>query len=280
MSFCGNCGNELGNGSAFCIKCGCPVDGQKEQAPAPKQKKRRPWWLIIAIAELVIAMVLAAVLLFGKKQDDRAKDTEAEKTWPESRQSEEEPEEQPQVVEYIDIEDYDDGGECGGDMQWGYDADEKLLVISGTGRMRDYEFDHDTRKTTAPWAAYADEIEEVRILYGPEYLGAYAFWSFDSMVRVTISNSVETIGEETFALAWDLTSVTIPDSVTTREEKAFFGGDSLQTVTLPASVTDIGFDAFSECGNLRVVYYQGSEEQWDRVSGNYEFSDIEIRFDA
>ena len=69
----------------------------------------------------------------------------------------------------------------------------------------------------------------------------------DSLTRVTLSNSVTTIGEYAFSRCDSLNSVTIPDSVTSIEEGAFFG-----------------------CSSLTDVYYGGSESQWEQITiGEY-----------
>ena len=50
-----------------------------------------------------------------------------------------------------------------------------------------------------------------------------------------------------------LTKVTIPDTVTTIGDLAFNNCTSLKEVTIPASVTEIGFWAFADCTSLKEV---------------------------
>ncbi|MBO4545139.1 MAG: leucine-rich repeat domain-containing protein, partial [Verrucomicrobia bacterium] len=54
-----------------------------------------------------------------------------------------------------------------------------------------------------------------------------------------------------------LLSITIPDSVTSIGSSAFAYCSSLTSITIPKSVTSIGINVFSRCSNLTSVYYQG-----------------------
>ena len=56
-----------------------------------------------------------------------------------------------------------------------------------------------------------------------------------------------------------VTEVTINQNI---KQYAFQGCKSLTSVTLGENVTSIGEGAFSDCSNLKEVYYEGSLEQW------------------
>ncbi len=77
---------------------------------------------------------------------------------------------------------------------------------------------------------------------------ANGLWS-----RVTIPDSVTTIGNSAFFRCTGLTSVTIPDSVTVIGNDAFSGCTRLTGVTIPESVTAIGNGVFSGCAGLTSV---------------------------
>jgi len=72
----------------------------------------------------------------------------------------------------------------------------------------------------------------------------------ETLVGITIPNSVTRIRERAFFCCTSLTSVTIPDSVDIIGREAFFYCTSLKNVTIPSSVISIGEDAFSNCTGL------------------------------
>jgi hypothetical protein len=70
-----------------------------------------------------------------------------------------------------------------------------------------------------------------------------------TLVSITIPNSVISIGEEAFAVCVNLTSVNIPNSVTSIGNSAF-AGCGFTNVNIPNSVTSIGRLAFYRCAKL------------------------------
>ena len=71
--------------------------------------------------------------------------------------------------------------------------------------------------------------------------------------RITIPDSVTTIGQWAFYGCSSLATVTIGNSVTAIGDYAFDGCSSLAAVTIPDSVTAIGKGAFDDCSSLATV---------------------------
>lgn len=71
--------------------------------------------------------------------------------------------------------------------------------------------------------------------------------------KVTIPNTVKTIGNNAFMSNNKIKSVTIPSSVTKIEEYAFANCNNLATIKIPDSVTSIGTTAFANCFSLKTI---------------------------
>ena len=135
-------------------------------------------------------------------------------------------------------------GSCGVYLTWSYNSDTNELVISGTGAMEDYTYS--SSYSNRPWYSYRDKI-----------------------TKVTIEDSVTSIGDRAFYYCTSLTSITIPDSVTSIGSYAFDGCTGLTSITIPDSVTSIGYCAFDGCTGLKTVYYTGDIAKWCAIDFSY-----------
>ena len=98
-------------------------------------------------------------------------------------------------------------------------------------------------------------------------IGWCAFYNCGSLSSITIPDNVTTIGDSTFWGCSSLTNVTIGNSVTSIGENAFYFCTSLTSIVIPDSVISIGDYAFDDCSSLTTVYYAGTAEQWNNISG-------------
>ena len=83
-----------------------------------------------------------------------------------------------------------------------------------------------------------------------------------------IPNGVTSVCTGAFAYAINLTEVVIPDSVETIGMTVFALCENLTTVTIGSGVTSIDEEMFMECESLSDVYYNGTEEDWKKISIN------------
>ena len=84
-------------------------------------------------------------------------------------------------------------------------------------------------------------------------IGDNAFSGCYALQSVSIPNSVTSIGYGTFSSCYALQSASIPNSVTSIGDGAFYSCYALQSVSIPNSITSIGDDAFSGCYALQSV---------------------------
>ena len=92
-------------------------------------------------------------------------------------------------------------------------------------------------------------------------IGEKAFLNKDSLVSVTIPDSVTLIGRSAFNSCPKLKSVVIGKSVETISGCAFYDCKSLEKIVIPDSVKKIGSSAFYECKNLTSVDFGNSLEE-------------------
>ena len=81
-------------------------------------------------------------------------------------------------------------------------------------------------------------------------IGGGAFRRCNSLIRITLPDSVTEIGYSAFEGCSSLANITIPESVKTIEQFAFYGCSSLTSITIPEGVTSIEHSAFGGCSSL------------------------------
>ena len=135
-----------------------------------------------------------------------------------------------------------DSGNCGADgdnLTWTLD-DEGTLIISGTGDMKNYNYD-------SPWEGN-ENVKNVIIGKGVTSIGDGAFGSCHNLISIDIPSSVTSIGKSVFEFCYGLTSITIPNSVKRIGGWCFYNCGYLSSITIPSSVTSIEGGAFMGCG--------------------------------
>lgn len=122
---------------------------------------------------------------------------------------------------------------CGDELTW--KLDEKTLTISGRGGMYSYDADN-----AAPWAAYADNIENIVIEKHVKTIGAYAFSGLEKLVSVSFDeeSELEVIEEYAFAGCKELTEIKLPEKLEKLGEAAFADCEKLRSVELPESLVE------------------------------------------
>ncbi|MBE6617544.1 MAG: hypothetical protein E7627_06375 [Ruminococcaceae bacterium] len=128
-------------------------------------------------------------------------------------------------------------------------------------------------------------LPEIELPEGLESI-AYAFGHCHSLTSIKIPSTLKTIGASAFTYS-GLTSIEIPETVTYIDSsafhdcdsletavigsakigwRAFWGCDALETVTLSSAVESMGEYAFVDCKKLGKINYNGTTEQWEKIS--------------
>ena len=122
--------------------------------------------------------------------------------------------------------------------------------------------------------SHCESLDSVVIPGSVSRIGEGAFYCCESLTSVVIPKSVSKIGKWAFSNCVSLTSIVLPNSLTRIEEKMFSGCRSLSSIVIPQSVTEIGKDAFKGCSDLTEVHYNGTLEQWEKISFNNKYNTL------
>jgi len=142
-------------------------------------------------------------------------------------------------------------GTCGESLTWSLDTETGILEIAGSGAMTNW-----SGVTKTPWNAYRPKIKTVHIGDGVTNVGNFAFFNTSSIESVAIGDSVKSIGVNAFSSC------------------------KIKSIFIPKTVKNIEDNAFFNCGNLKTVYYTGTEEEWNAISftnGNDSLKSAEIK---
>lgn len=161
---------------------------------------------------------------------------------------------------------------CGAYLAWEYDTETKILTISGTGKMS--EFDSSSTGMLAPWkkAKDAKNLEKVLISEGVTTIGDNAFFECDNLISVISSDYVVKPGTKSIAACafyycQELTGITLPDSMAGIGNRAFEHCSKLTSVTIPSRVTSIGDSVFNICPGLTGISVAEDNPAYCSVNG-------------
>ena len=142
------------------------------------------------------------------------------------------------------------GGQCGDDLTWTLDSS-GTLTISGTGPMYGYSlFKNPWCDSALRNSGISTRVKNVEISSGVTTLGAYALSACDSMVSVSLPETLLAVGEDCFFSSTALHNISIPNSVRSIGDCAFSGCNGLTRVTLGSGLKGIGSQAFNGCSSL------------------------------
>ena len=93
-------------------------------------------------------------------------------------------------------------------------------------------------------------------------------WGFKGCTQlssITIPVTIQGIRRSAFQDCSSLTSITLPKGVLTISDFAFQGCSTLESIYLPKKLNYIGNDIFQGCQNLKVIRYEGTSAEWEKI---------------
>ena len=105
---------------------------------------------------------------------------------------------------------------------------------------------------------YNCPISTIHIGDSVQRIPAYFSYGVDSLISITIPNSIDTIGEGAFQECSGLQSINLPDSLPFIADNTFKGCTSLDSIIIPNTISSIGNNAFENCSSLDSIYIPNS----------------------
>lgn len=210
----------------------------------PDEKKKNLQKLLIACLAIAAVTLLFFILQLFSKQPEEAG---------------QEPVSKEQTVE-ASSEDNPYQGQCGENVYYSFDEESRVLTISGSGDMYDFngtwQLEHQTTDPLdpayAPWKEYGHEILSVYIEDGVTRIGENAFESCTNLGDVRFGKDIKSIGFQAF-LSTSITEAVLPEGLEEISSWAFNYCHNLQKVILPESLAVLEGDTFNECPMLKAV---------------------------
>ena len=168
-----------------------------------------------------------------------------------------EPESQAQIVESTS------------GIEYTLSSDGKYYVISGYNGTAKKVVCGDTYKELpikkiGNNAFYNSVIETVTVSASIEEIGDYAFFNCDELTTVNFTKGLKKIGEYAFSACKMLTHVSLPEGLVEICDNAFYSSNVID-VNIPSSIESIGVDVFDKCESLQYnkydnAFYLGNSE--------------------
>ena len=259
--YCTKCGARNREGNSFCTECGKPISlvlqdpGKKktaapQRAAAPQQSTTTQYaspqtfeekktdnrkafiWLALLSAVLVLVGILLVTFLPKKTVDFPS----LSDLLPHNPPVTDEPA-LPTIAPRQELTMMGD---------WGWELEDGLLTIRGTGPMDDFPWDG------SPWEDYADSVTGIYVSDGITRIGDWAFKNCTNALSVRLPEGLTSIGTSAFEYCANLPAVELPSTLEQIGTEAFCLCVELRSIEIPASVKEISGDAFF-CSGLQEI---------------------------
>lgn len=246
-----------------------PPEPKPDPGPTPEPPEPKPSeWKKVVGAGLIVAAVTLIILL-GKDFINKSENGDRN---PVSEEQSEEASENGACE-----------GQCGENVYYSFDGETKVLTISGSGDMYDFngtwQSDHedtdplDPERTYAPWSEYREDILSVYIEDGVTRIGDNAFENCSNLGDVRFGKDIKSIGFQAF-LSTSITEAVLPEGLEAITGCAFNFCEALEKVVLPESLKALEGWAFNECPMLGAVVI-GDETEVQADAFHCEMDDAE-----
>lgn len=106
----------------------------------------------------------------------------------------------------------------------------------------------------------------IKFLNEVNSINVSSFENCDLLETVKLGSGITVIPYRCFFDASALVTIDIPEGATLIEENAFSSCTAMRTIVLPSTLTTIEDSAFLDCSELTVVFFKGTEKQFDAIN--------------
>jgi len=118
------------------------------------------------------------------------------------------------------------------------------------------------------WAfAQCTSITYMHLPASVESIGEFCFAYSSALAEMTLAEGIKLTTITRYAFIYNVFStIRLPEGITATGFDIFQSNNALTTVYFPLSLTTIGDSTFSNCANIKDIYYAGTEAQWNAVT--------------
>ena len=98
-----------------------------------------------------------------------------------------------------------------------------------------------------------EHIAEITLPNGIKWIGEHTFSQYTNLSKITLPDSIISIGKDAFLGCSKLKEITIPNGIRVIRDNTFINCTSLTKLSLPNSVTEIRTKAFAYCSKLEEI---------------------------
>ena len=117
-------------------------------------------------------------------------------------------------------------------------------------------------------------LKSARLPKNLTVIPASMFASCSNLEEFNIPENVTEIGNSAFQQCFKIQNISLPESITTIGKEAFWGCKAMEVLTIPKSVVTMGKDVWGATTALKHIFYGGTAEQWEALTGEKPFEKV------